>query len=219
MYYPVIIEEWKNLAELNIGIKDSYWVSNFGNIYSVNIGRFLAPAISQGYMTVQLAMLDGSRRTFYIHRLVAMAFIENSDPIHNIEVNHKNLNRSYNFFHNLEWVTKRENIEHELANKDTPSIVVSADSVWSHPSYGSKNGMAKLTEDQIHLICSYMEQGYSNKEIMDLCQLHGIINPNYLISISTGKRWKTIVSQYNLSNRRGKSSTTIENTSDKDGSE
>lgn len=47
-----------------------------------------------------------------VHRLVALAFIENDDPAHRNEVNHKDFNRINNHYTNLEWMTHEENIKY-----------------------------------------------------------------------------------------------------------
>jgi hypothetical protein len=50
-------------------------------------------------------------KTFYVHRLVAEAYLEKASPNH-IEVNHKNLIKSDNRLENLEWMTRQENRTH-----------------------------------------------------------------------------------------------------------
>ena len=110
---PFIYEEWKDIDFDNIK-KNLYMISNFGRVYSKAKRGYLSPALSNGYLTIQLSTNNGNRKTFYIHRLVAMAFIDNPDPKTFIEVNHKNFYRDDPFAENLEWVTKEENIHHEL---------------------------------------------------------------------------------------------------------
>lgn len=50
------------------------------------------------------------RKDVYIHRLVALAFLEN--PQNKSEVNHKDGNKENNNVDNLEWVTSSENKKH-----------------------------------------------------------------------------------------------------------
>jgi hypothetical protein len=57
---------------------------------------------------------DNGRVAKKAHRLVAKAFISNSE--NKPEVNHKNKNRSDNVVNNLEWATESENVKHSYAN-------------------------------------------------------------------------------------------------------
>lgn len=67
-----------------------------------------------GYMIASL-MVGKKRKTLYVHRLVASAFIPNPDGKE--EVNHIDGNKQNNAVTNLEWVTPRENSLHSLRNE------------------------------------------------------------------------------------------------------
>ena len=54
----------------------------------------------------------GKREDVYIHRLIGILFIPNPDPLNKIEINHKNCNPNNNYINNLEWVTRKENIDY-----------------------------------------------------------------------------------------------------------
>lgn len=56
------------------------------------------------------------RDAFYVHRLMANAWVYNKDPKQRHQVNHKDLNKQNNHPDNLEWVTHRENIQHLYSN-------------------------------------------------------------------------------------------------------
>ena len=98
-------EIWKNINE-------SYQVSNLGRIKSLNynhtnIEKILTPAPSnKGYLQVCL-WINGKPKTLKVHRLVAEAFIPNSNNYPCI--NHKDENKENNCVDNLEWCTHEYN--------------------------------------------------------------------------------------------------------------
>jgi len=66
-------------------------------------------ANQKGYLEVTV----GGKRC-KVHRLVAMKFVDNDDL--KPEVNHKNGNKQDNSIINLEWVTRKENMDHAFDN-------------------------------------------------------------------------------------------------------
>lgn len=104
---------WRDVA----GFDGLYKVSNRGNVYSVErissqgnkCGGFtLKPAIASiGYLQVKLYE-NGIRKHKYIHRIVAEAFIPN--PNNYPEINHKDENKTNNHVENLEWCTRKYNV-------------------------------------------------------------------------------------------------------------
>ena len=105
------------------GYEEYYEVSNYGNVralqreVSTSDGKIrklgymdLKPIMNKtGYFTVNLCK-DGEHKIHYIHRLVADCFVEN--PLCKDTVNHKDGNKTNNYFENLEWLTMGENMEH-----------------------------------------------------------------------------------------------------------
>ena len=61
------------------------------------------------YLSVS-ATINGKQKHFYVHRLLAKAFIPN--PLNKPQVNHIDGNGLNNDINNLEWVTARENVQH-----------------------------------------------------------------------------------------------------------
>ena len=99
-------EIWKNI----VGLEGRYMVSNLGRVKSLAHGqeRILKGQISdRGYHTVMLRV-DGHNKMYKVHRLVAIAFLDN--PNHLPEVNHKDENRLNNVVDNLEWCTHHYNV-------------------------------------------------------------------------------------------------------------
>ena len=110
-------EVWKPIS----GFEGLYEVSNFGQVRSISLvdraGRFHEGRIlsqidnGHGYRVVNLKV-NGKQKMMSIHRLVAVAFVENVDPFNKIEVNHIDANKSNNKASNLVWCTHSENMIH-----------------------------------------------------------------------------------------------------------
>lgn len=118
---------------------ESYFISNNGVVYSDKYTerKILSPrANKRGYLYVNLCN-NGKYKSISIHRLVAQAFIPNTE--NKPEVNHINGIKTDNRVENLEWVTKSENIQHAFDNNLNKP----------HDAKGSKNGFSKLKENQV----------------------------------------------------------------------
>ena len=102
-------EIWKDVP----GYEGLYQVSNMGRVKSLIVSRAhpIAPRIlalsedRKGYLRCRL-----KDRSVPIHRLVAVAFIQN--PGNKPQVNHIDGNKKNNCTENLEWVTNTENQRH-----------------------------------------------------------------------------------------------------------
>lgn len=70
-----------------------------------------------GYKVVSLAK-QGKRKNHYMHRLVAEHFIEN--PNNYPEVNHIDYDKGNNNVNNLEWVSRKMNMQHSVINMHNP---------------------------------------------------------------------------------------------------
>lgn len=121
-------EEWR-LINWIPNLRGAYEISNLGNVrrtafirhehYSntyqvIHKTRYLTPTDNgNGYKIVGLPVntaTGSTNKNFYVHRLVAMAFISN--PENKPEINHKDHNRNNNKSSNLEWVTDAENTQY-----------------------------------------------------------------------------------------------------------
>lgn len=105
------------------GYEDYYEVDQFGRVYSVDRvvsvndngreydkplkGKQMKQSLhTKGYKTVSLTK-DGKTKTVFVHRIVAEAFIPNTENMP--MVNHKDEDKTNNFFENLEWCTASYN--------------------------------------------------------------------------------------------------------------
>lgn len=89
-----------------------YLISNKGRVYSIIKSIILKPKIERNYYRVQL--FNGKTyKHFFIHRLVATNFIPNRNSF--LEINHKDENKLNNCVDNLEWCTKKYNINYGTA--------------------------------------------------------------------------------------------------------
>lgn len=88
----------------------SYWISNYGRLWSNKTKKFLKPYKSQsgkGYYSIKLS-IKNQRKSYDIHRLVATYFCNGKTNEKNI-VNHIDGNIFNNYYENLEWTTTQEN--------------------------------------------------------------------------------------------------------------
>lgn len=121
------MEIWKDIKDY----EDYYEVSSLGRVRrkesSVRTGikhnefrKVKSTVLKQnlkrnGYLSVDLSK-NWKVKTISVHKLVAMAFIENDDPERKTQVNHINCNKKDNRVENLEWVTPEENRKHAKEN-------------------------------------------------------------------------------------------------------
>lgn len=94
-------EIWK------ISFVNKYEVSNFGRIRHFKTKHIVKPEKEErGYCRLSIK-INGVKKHFAVHRLVALAFIPN--PENKPQVDHIDNNKENNRFDNLRWVTNEEN--------------------------------------------------------------------------------------------------------------
>ena len=101
------MEIWKKVLNY-----DDYEASNFGNVRSLKKRKpkILKPSISSsGYLQVILCR-NGKTKNYFIHRLVAEAFIKKTNNYN--EINHLDENKKNNKVENLEWCNRKENMNY-----------------------------------------------------------------------------------------------------------
>jgi hypothetical protein len=120
-------EVWKDIS----GYEGLYMISNLGRVKSMHKhtnrkSEFMTPGVhSHGYIEVHLSK-NRVRTKYFIHRLVATHFIDAIDG--KTEVNHIDNDKTNNCVTNLEWCTRRENINHAIKYGDFNSSMTQEDS-------------------------------------------------------------------------------------------
>lgn len=115
-----IKEVWKSLDFL--GYPD-YEVSNIGRVKSLKGKERILKygKTKDGYLLVALSK-NRNRKTFLVHRLVALAFILNPENLPC--VNHKDENKENNHVDNLEFCTYSFNINYGTRNKKASKTMI-----------------------------------------------------------------------------------------------
>ena len=104
---PEFCEEWRQHSS---GL---YEVSSLGNIRRTgNDANRKKVTLKNGYDTIVLS-INGETSIHYVHRLVAECFIPN--PNNYSEINHKNHIRTDNRVENLEWCSRKYNVQDAIA--------------------------------------------------------------------------------------------------------
>ena len=95
------IEIWKSIENFN-----NYEISTLGNIRNNKTNKILKPYLDNpGYLNITLSK-NNIKKSFKIHRLVALAFIPNLE--NKLTINHIDKNKQNNCVLNLEWATMYE---------------------------------------------------------------------------------------------------------------
>lgn len=164
------------------GCKGSYQVSNLGRVKSIDRvvkrsdgsiqtfkGRILkAKPNKNGYLGVSCF------KSCSVHVLVAEAYIPNPNNLP--EVNHKDGIKAHCWADNLEWTTKKGNMEH--------ASQIGLASGGSMP--GEQNAQCKLTEDLVRAIRLDPRRHYILARELD-------VSSTLIILIRKRKAWKHVV--------------------------
>ena len=172
-------EIWKPI----VGFEGLYEVSNMGQVRSLTRissfrdrsgrmnervikGRIMRPQPQKsGYLHVGLSK-GGIVTQYRVHRLVAAAFVDNPEGLY--EVNHIDEDKTNNRADNLEWC------DHKYNNN-----------YGSKPKRGSRNPMAKLTNEDVEEIRYRRASG----EMLKTIAADFGISINHVCNLAQGKRW------------------------------
>ena len=141
-------------------LNGDYAVTIDGDVISIKSNKSLRSHDNgHGYKTVCLC-IDGKPKTYYVHRLVASAFVEN--PNDYPEVNHIDEDRGNNRAENLEWCTSKYNknygrrAERFGRRRGRPVVCLETGQVFYSSGDAGRN--MGIRREDIHACCT----GYRN---------------------------------------------------------
>ena len=185
-------EIWKDV----VGYEGYYEVSNQGRVRRLYRQRWkacvpkthekekeLAQWKVNRYPTVVLKK-NGDKKFMSVHRLVAMAFLTN--PKNLPEVNHKDETRDNNRVENLEWCTRKYNINYgtciqrSVSHHNFADIAIKTAMTQTHGAVGQYDFDGNLVKTWISTNEPKRELGYNQGHIWECCkgkrrQAHGFI--------------------------------------------
>ena len=171
------MEQWIQIP----GYEDTYSVSNSGRIrievkrHNIRKGTMLSQCPQKdGYLYVTLRRgPEREGKKFAVSRLVLIAFV--GHPEKGWEANHENGDIVDNHLSNLNWCTKKKNLQHSIE-------------VLGHTRKGEKNPAAKLTEDKVIALRESSAKGEAYASLGRRFGISLVMARN----IATGRSWKHV---------------------------
>ena len=138
-------EEWKGIP----GHENLYLLNDQAQIMALDylrkgIRKILDLSCNKGrYLKVTLRDNDNGYRTYWVHQLVAIVFVDNPDG--KPEVDHIDGNRLNNAASNLRWVTHQENVDNP-STKEKRKTRYHREGEFERRSAGQKNRFRRPEE-------------------------------------------------------------------------
>lgn len=181
-YYEI----WKPITQKSVPnvCEGIYYISNFGRVisYARRNPVYMTPTMTNnGYFRVCLKLTNNTNRYQLIHRILMVEFYP-TYGYEELQVNHKDGDKSANYFANLEWMTCSENIQHAFDNG------------LKTAKKGEDCSHSTITNEQADQIAKLISEGKSRREIAEQigCDV------SVVWRISTGCAWKEVHDKYNL---------------------
>lgn len=162
----MILKQFQGYSRYFFGNDGSVWYK--GKSGELKKFKHFSGKATNGYCKVHLTNDTKQRKSYWLHRVIAMLFLEN---IENKEfVNHKDGNKLNNSVDNLEWTTRSENEKHahKIGLKD----------------FKGKNG--KLTKEEVLQVKRLSTEGINQRVI---AKTYGITQ-SAVSRIKNGDNWK-----------------------------
>lgn len=158
----------KNLKNINAS---NYCITSDGRLYSLRVNCFMNGWVLNGYHKYSIVFDDGTRKEMFAHRLVALAFIENSD-VSKTFVNHLDGDKTNNHVSNLEWVTPSENNQHAYDTNLSKGKLHKVEGLpYLKGDYVDNHNLSSFSEEDVHLVCKLLCKGYRDVDISRMTDL------------------------------------------------
>ena len=154
-----------------------YQVSNYGRVksfYYAN-GKILSGGFDTGRYSMMHIIKGKHSKTILLHKMVLGAFILNVD--NKREINHKDGNKENNCVWNLEWATRKENMQHAAK--------------MGLIRNGEDSGKAKITNEQVKFIRKVYIPRDKNFGLKALARKFGV-GKDAMSDIVNGKSFKKV---------------------------
>lgn len=161
-----------------------YFVDQFGNVYNKNKKKLKQHLNSDGYPQITLTRGENCHPKagrVKVHQMVAELFVPKNYNKEKLEVNHKDFNRTNNYYKNLEWITHKENVLHSMK----------AGRMYLSHFDGEKNPQGKLTEKDVKFIRKLYSEGMRMSDIYKK-YYRDIVSENSIENICKQRTWKNL---------------------------
>lgn len=167
-------EKWKEINfEINLP-HPKYEISNYGRVKSYAIdkvnGQIISGSTVKGYKSLMVKFGGGFIQSYYIHRLVAQAFLPKTKKDMHYVV-HNDYDKANNHVSNLRWVTEEERYKH---NNENPRVKIKRTTGY------------KLTENDVRVIKKLLR---NNKTRLSMIAKRFKITHTQLNRIRSGENW------------------------------
>lgn len=174
-------ESWKAFNLMNCNFeKEEILVSNYGRVQKRKNGQEEFKLFKNGFInkfeTFSYINDKNKVRNCYVHRAVAMLFLEKKED--SKFVIHKNHDLTDNFVNNLQWVNQKELTKHQVSN---PKRIA---------KFGIKPG-AKLSEVRVRLIKKKLLDPNRKTRLRLIAKQFGVTTMQ-LHRIKSGENWGEI---------------------------
>lgn len=188
-----VIRQFKNVIDYRYG------VNCYGDVIDLDTMTIMHKKIANKkhhpYYAVYLKRNDGTSEWYLVHQLVATYFVKIPEHLYgntDIVPDHLDNNGLNNFYKNLEWKTRSENIKSAYIN-----------GYINNSCENSKS--TDICNADVHKICQLLEDELDYDEILDMM---GYPNTKkyrtLLVRIKNKIAWTDISKQYNIKNDRVK---------------